>query len=383
MNLTRVALFLIALICLLVAGCELPPPPAHTFPPSISGSRFAVANRGANTITLIDADNEQTLEIELEAGSEPMYAVDLESDEVWIGDRGHDRILVYDKLRLRRIDEIPTGKGVFHMWKHPDLGQLWVVNDIDKTMTVISMSTREVLATVPIPKEFMTDYKPHDITLTANSAIVALSGRAGIVDGWLIKYSGETFEETARLQIPGDPHLMYWGWQDSNLYIASQLGGKVLRVDPHRLEVTGELDIPGAHGIWANEQETRLFVTNIESNDGTASIYTIDLQTFQIIPGSPVDAALPHPHNVAVSISNHKLLVTHSYEGSENVSIYDLDANGLPTSSRVMKTGAVPFGIMLIRDPIAADWVGIRFLCPPYIKAICLFRFPVIAPYPQ
>lgn len=322
-------------------------------PPSPTGSRIAVANRVAGTVTLIDVTSERELTMELEPGSDPMYAQNpFFSNEIWVGDRGHDRVLVYDALRFRRKAEIPVGAGVFHMWNHGGLGQMWVVGDVDKTLTVISLATKEVLATIPIPAELAdAGFKPHDMTVTANAGIVSLLG-AGTPDGWLIKYSGTTFEETARLRVPGDPHLFYWGFEESRLYVASQAGGKVLELDPETLAITGELDIPGAHGIWADETETFLYVGNITSTDGEAAIYTIDIETFSIVPGSPTAAALPHPHNFMVSIDNTKLFVTHSNSGSSFTSIYDLDETGIPVASRVVETGDIPFGIMLIRDPL-------------------------------
>lgn len=322
-------------------------------PPSPTGSRIAVANRGSNTVTLIDNATEEKLDIVLEPGSIPMYAQNpFYSGEIWIGDRGHDRVLVYDALRLRRKDEIPTGQGVFHMWNNRTLGQLWVVNDVDKTMTVISLSNKQVLATVPIPADLAVDFKPHDITVTGSSAIVTLLGDASNPDGWLVKFSGCTFQEEDRLRVGADPHVMYWGFQNSKMYVASQREGKVLRVDPATLDVTGELDIPGAHGIWANEQEDYLYVTNIQSSDGQNSIYTIDIDSFQVVPGSPVAAARPFPHNVMASIDNAKLYITHSNAGSTATSVYEL-VDGIPVVSRVVDTGPGPFGIMLIRDPLA------------------------------
>ena len=123
-----------------------------------------------------------------------------------------------------------------------------------------------------------------------------------------------------------------------------------MRLDPATLEVTGELLIRGAHGIWGNEEGTRLYVGDITSADGKASIYTIDTATFQIMDGSPVDAPLPYPHNFMVSIDNSKLFVTHSKDSAQT-SVFDLDENGIPTAARTIRTGEVPFGIMLIRDP--------------------------------
>ncbi|MEM7534674.1 MAG: hypothetical protein AAF639_21020, partial [Chloroflexota bacterium] len=324
------------------------------FPPSPTGSRVAVANRGAQSVSLIDVDSEEVLQIILEDGSEPMYVQNpLGSDELWIGDRGRNRVLVYDALRLRRIAEIPTGQGVFHMWSHPALGQMWVVNDIDKTMSVMSLADRAGVATVPIPADLAETHKPHDITLTASHAIVSLIGGEDATNDWLVKISGETYQEVARLEVPIDPHLMHWGLEGSQLYVAAQ-AGKVFQIDPDSFEITAELDIPGAHGIWANEAETHLYVSNIESADGSSSIYTIDLATFEIIGYAPADAPLPNPHNLMVSINNDKLFITHSKD-SESTAILDLDANGIPTTSRVVKTGTTPFGIMLIRDPQLAQ----------------------------
>lgn len=238
------------------------------------------------------------------------------------------------------------------MWNDGGLGQMWVVNDIDKTMTVIDLKTKQVLATVPIPADLAPDFKPHDVTVTSDSAIVSLIGANGSDEGWLIKYSGKSFQETNRVKVGGDPHLFYWGFSDSLLYVATQVDGKVLRMNPSTLELLGEIHIPGAHGIWANEFETNLYVTDIESADGKNSVYTIDLASFSLVPGTPADAPLPFPHNVMVSLDNKKLFITHSQD-SEFASIYDLNKIGVPEDSRIVKTGATPFGIMLVRDPIA------------------------------
>lgn len=319
-------------------------------PPSPTGSRIAVANRGSDTVTLIDVASERRLQIELGDGAEPMYAQNpFFSDEIWIGDRANDRVLVYDALRLRRVAEIPVGRGLFHMWNNGALGQMWAVNDVDRTITVIGLSDKQVLATASVPDDLVADFQPHDITVTADAGIVTLLG-AGQSSGWLVKYSGETFAEVARLEVGPDPHLFYWGFASSKLYAATQGDGKVLELDPDTLTITDTLDIPGAHGIWADESETYLYVTDITSADGSNSLYTIDVDSFELVPGSPVSAPLANPHNVMVSIDNRKLFITHS--SSSFTSIYDIDDDGLPGNARVVETGPVPFGIMLVRDPL-------------------------------
>ena len=104
--------------------------------------------------------------------------------------------------------------------------------------------------------------------------------------------------------------------------------------------------------IWANEQEDHLYVSNVTSTTGVQALYTIDIDSFSIVPGSPVNTVLPHPHNVMSSIDDSKLFITHSNAGSESVSVYDITPSGIPINGRAVETGAIPFGIMLIRDPL-------------------------------
>ncbi|MEM7677681.1 MAG: hypothetical protein AAF449_16925, partial [Myxococcota bacterium] len=131
----------------------------------------------------------------------------------------------------------------------------------------------------------------------------------------------------------------------------AQVTGEVLELRPRNLALRRTLNIPGAHGIWADESERNLYVGNIESQDGGSAIYTIDIPTFRVVEGSPAASPLPRPHNIMVSIDNTKLFVTHSGSASSSTTVYDLDEKGVPLASRVVQTGTNPFGIMLIRDP--------------------------------
>lgn len=227
---------------------------------------------------------------------------------------------------------------------------------MDKAMTVIDLASKQVLATVPVPADLTVGFKPHDITVTPTGAIVTLLQTGGEGSGWLVQYSGATFQETNRLEVGDDPHVMYWGFQGSSLYVASQTSDEVLRLDPDDLSVTGRLPVTGAHGIWADEDETRLFVTNIEAGGGTDGLHVINIAdgAFEAVAGSPVDTRFSFPHNVTSSRNADRLFVTHGSNDFEFTSAYDLDADGLPTSSSAIRTGATAFGTVFVPDPFCA-----------------------------
>jgi len=310
------------------------------------GSRQAVANRESGTVSLVDTADQAEIQLELGVDTEPMYVFSpLGTNELWIGDRANDRVLVFGTGRWRAQTEIPTSSGVFHMWGNRELGQLWVVCDVDKELTVIDLESRAVLATVPIPADLEPDFKPHDVTVTAGGALVTLLGETDPETGFLIAYDGATFAEVARLEVGGDPHLFHWGLEDPAVYAATQRDGKVLRLDPMTMQVTGELDVTGAHGIAANLAESRLYVTNIESEDSVGALVTIDLDSFTILAMS--DSAAAFPHNVSLAPDGSRLFITHSVAG---VTVYDLDESGVPMPGLIEEAGAVPFGVGVVLD---------------------------------
>ena len=67
------------------------------------------------------------------------------------------------------------------MWGSRRNKQLWVNNDIDKTITVIDMSFLSVITTIPMPADLVAaGGRPHDVILEPNApfAYVTMIGVA-------------------------------------------------------------------------------------------------------------------------------------------------------------------------------------------------------------
>lgn len=74
--------------------------------------------------------------------------------------------MVFECWTFEVVDILPTEKGVFYKWFDAFGYELWVVNDIDKTATVINTHRLEVIATVSIWDDLVSsNAKPDDVML--------------------------------------------------------------------------------------------------------------------------------------------------------------------------------------------------------------------------
>jgi DNA-binding beta-propeller fold protein YncE len=329
--------------CLLI--CQ-PPSAAKA-----SRQDIVVTNRGAGSISVINAATHGVNHHPLPTGgaaAEPMYpAFSPASQQLYVGDRGNNRVVRFDALDYSVLGEIPVGRGVFHMWADAARGQLWVNNDIDKSISIINTSTNTVTTTISTPTD-LNDLggKPHDVILdpTAPFAYVTMIGVTGAND-FVVKYSTETFLEVDRAAVGKDPHVSLTA-ANNLLYVPTQNANEVRVLDRSTLDFVTSIPIPNAHGAGMMPDGSRFYTTNI-AGGGTDGLLTINTATNATINTDSTSIAMPH--NVAISRDQTKLFLTHSGPTSTSVSIFDLTGAGSPDNPvfrELVSVQSNPFGIV-------------------------------------
>ncbi|MEZ5082361.1 MAG: YncE family protein [Bacteroidales bacterium] len=309
--------------------------------------KVLVANRGSGTVSVINTGTDAVDQtVMLPDNAEPMYVIRQPfSDRVFVGDRANNRLVVLNDNDYSVETTVDVGQGVFHMWSDYFGHQLWVVNDVDKTLSVINTHSLETLATVPIPADLAAlNGFPHDVMVSPAGflAYVTILGVDGDKD-YVVQYYTPTFTEIGRAAVGKDAHLSLQFFDD-HLFVPCQNANAVYVIDRFSMDIAKTIDVPGAHGAGMPVFGGKFYTTNI-SGGGTDGIYVIDIHTQDVI--GTVNTPFPVPHNLSVKFNGRKkMYVTHSGGTADQVSVYKIIGNnGIPLHIKDITVGLNPFGI--------------------------------------
>jgi DNA-binding beta-propeller fold protein YncE len=234
------------------------------------------------------------------------------------------------------------------MWADPRGKQLWVNNDVDKTITVIDPSGYSVITTFSIPQDLIeAGGKPHDVVLDPSGrlAYVSVLGLSGDSD-YVVQYNTRTFRETGRAAVGKDPHLSLTQKNDL-LYVPCQNSDAVFLLHRYSMEEVDVLEVPGAHGAGMPLQGRSFYTTNLPGG-GPDGLWTIDVASNGVI--AHTDTPQPVPHNIALTPDGKKLYVTHSGGDSNVVSVYKIGhRQQVPEFKTTVEVGFNPFGLAYAR----------------------------------
>jgi DNA-binding beta-propeller fold protein YncE len=325
-------------------------PAAVTGAVATGRGKVVIANRAGGTVSVIDVHTDQVVGTHpLPTGPnapEPMYVVHSPARRrVFVGDRANSRVVVFDSKNFSVEGTVPAGAGVFHMWRDKSERQLWVNNDIAKTITVVDTITLEVVRTIPTPADLnAAGGRPHDVILdpTDTSAYITMIGVAGPSD-YVVKYSTETFEEVGRAAVGKDPHVSL-SRQGEQLYVPCQAGNVLIVLDRETLEREATIPLPGAHGAGMARNGKRFYTTNLPGG-GTNGLFAVDTETNAVVGSA--DTPFPVPHNIALTPDGKKLYLTHSGATANRVTIYDVSGAG-PALIGEVTVGLNPFGLAYV-----------------------------------
>jgi len=129
--------------------------------------------------------------------------------------KGTDQLRIVDLVNLTIIDSIlipvsntdnPDRNGPTYMVISPDNNIVFVTNHFDNTVSVVRLSTLEVLETIP----FETPY-PFGIAMSADGTRVYVScTNAGSPRGRVYVIDGETYTKIDSVEVGAQPYGLFW-----------------------------------------------------------------------------------------------------------------------------------------------------------------------------
>ncbi len=310
-----------------------------------------IANRASSTISVINVANDQVSgTYAMPDNGEPMYVVWSPRNEVvLVGDRANNQVVFFDSDDFSVKGTVEAGNGVFHMWAQVNSHHLWVVNDIDNTISVIDIEAMQNVRTISLPQDLVSmGGKPHDVITGPfeRLAYVTMLGFSGEND-YVLQYDMRSGRELGRAAVGKDPHLSLHPRVNENLYVPAQNSNAIYILNRLTMEVTEILDIPGAHGAGMAWNGRTFYTTNLPGG-GAHGIFAIDTRGDYILGSvdTYMDNLIAVPHNIALNHNSKKLYLTHSGGSSNTVTVYSIDpASRLPRFVTEVEVGFNPFGL--------------------------------------
>lgn len=202
---------------------------------------------------------------------------------------------------------------------------------MDNTVSVIKLSDRSV-------RTLALEAKPHDVVLTADGQTAFVSMLINDAPDKVVRFNAQTLTKESETAVGEDPHL-YFVEQDQKLYVPNQEGGVfVLGRD---LKLDYRLNLAGSHGIFPSRDGQYVFMTNLPGKQ----LYSLNTRS-RSLAENPLDVSVNNPHNLVVNGDSKKAFVTHSGPTANQVTVYDIDAQGKidPVTVRVAASKLKPVG---------------------------------------
>lgn len=313
--------------------------------------KMVIANRASGSISVIDTRKDKVVgTYSLPDNGEPMYVNwSVFNNVVMVGDRANNRIVFFNGDDFSVKGFAPAGNGVFHMFAHIYSNTLWVVNDVDKTISVIDIAAMNKVADIALPKD-LTDMggKPHDVITGpfARYAYVSMLGFSGDND-YVIQYDMKSHNEVGRVAVGKDPHLSLHPRYDRKLFVPTQGSNTVFVINRYSMQVMKEIAVDGAHGAGMAWSGRTFYTTNLP-NGGANGLVAIDTKKDRVIGSTDTHTnnLIPVPHNIALTPNGRKLYVTHSGGSSNTVTVYKISKkNRVPKFHKEIEVGFNPFGL--------------------------------------
>ncbi|AQX03591.1 hypothetical protein BBD32_12570 [Elizabethkingia anophelis] len=302
--------------------------------------KVIVANRNSGSISFVDVSTNEITKTLSIPNSEPMYVVYVsQRDRIYVGDRLNKKVHVINPSNYDIEKSISVGEGVFHMWADGQGKEIWVVNDIDYTISVLDLNSNTVSKTITIDK------RPHDVFLTQDGSTAFVSVfTENMTSDKVYKYSTNTYLKTGEVSVGKEPHLFHLS--NNSLYVPCQ-SGRVYAFNSNTLNPIFEKIYQGAHGIFSSINQNTIFVSNITNNQ----LYSINSITGESV-GTPISSSRNTPHNIVLNKEGNKMFITHSGATSNSISIYNISSSGHISPSASINVENNPFGLTYYKREI-------------------------------
>jgi|GEM_PF-4538065 len=321
---------------------------------------FAIANRGGS-LSFLNQDSSGELSVAGDLSStkvdEPMYVTPLGNSKgqrmIAFADRTRNLLSVVNANSKEVLSQIEISKGAFHQFSHPLVGlKVALATDIEKGMDLIEVSDsgkKLTLRHFSLPSS-LDSGKPHDVVMDRKFAYLTVKGvqdTSGKKDV-LLQISLKDLKLVSSKTFTEDIHL-FNPVKASFFTVVEQATGNLNLIEKGTMNTLQTLKVAkGVHGITGAESGRFLFITDIDEQAGSPSVYALSVGTQGAKVMDSVALNVPTAHNIAVDDRGRtfKIVVTHSGGTATQNSVLNFSTTkGKLSLEKDIRSGTNPFGL--------------------------------------
>ncbi len=201
--------------------------------------RIYVANRGSNTVTVIDSVTDAVIATIAEGGVPSAVAVNTRTNRVYVTNLIRT-VSVIDGVTNAVIASIGVGLGPFSIAVNADTDRVYVANLYDHNLSVIDSTTNSVVATLDTPDG------ANGVAVNPNGS----SGSVAVIDG-----ATNTFVSAA--VVGGQPYGVAVNAETNRLYVATNPTLTVM--DATTLEIIATIEAEGGTDVAVDIARNRVY----------------------------------------------------------------------------------------------------------------------------
>ena len=224
----------------------------------------------------------------------------------------------------------------------PDGQSAWVANADSSTISILSLTSKTVVATIPLPQFNGYPAEPNGVVFTPDGSTAYVTNHDANPGSVIFVIDVASRGILKTIPTDGYPASAAVTPDGSTLWVTNRADSTITIVDTLTNAVTGRISADVPTGIAFNPTGTRAYVAEAELGNTVGYLRVFDVSSTATIARIPVGGL---PHVVKVAPSGHYIFVTNMADGT----ISEIS----PFTNTVIQTipvpGQHPFGIAFLR----------------------------------
>jgi YVTN family beta-propeller protein len=224
----------------------------------------------------------------------------------------------------------------------PDGQSAWAANADSSTISILSLASKTVVATIPLPQFNGYPAEPNGVVFTPDGSTAYVTNHDANPGSVIFVIDVASRGILKTIPTDGYPASAAVTPDGSTLWVTNRADSTITIVDTLTNAVTGRISADVPTGIAFNPTGTRAYVAEAELGNTVGYLRVFDVSSTATIARIPVGGL---PHVVKVAPSGHYIFVTNMADGT----ISEIS----PFTNTVIQTipvpGQHPFGIAFLR----------------------------------